>query len=252
VEYVDLAKRLTSDAEAIFVAMVDAHIASTKGDREFLSIQLAEGSDFVWTGDSEFSHDTADQSALHDLVDHGLLRIVRHSNDGGPVYDIPGEGLEFYRALRSNGRSRSPTWSLRSGGSLTEPLSLAPMALCRGILRTALDLLWSERLDDQTVSKLGSHLRSSIIDLVNAMTGTTSEDVATNLKLALDARAQAGRIQEREVTTLLELTRACQSLNQRLTHIRDETSKGRPIRNWDELRRATYLTTVLCSELAGL
>lgn len=248
-DYGEIAKRLTPDAEALFVAMVDAHLASRKGDREFVLMQLGEGSYIYWTGDSTFSENTADESALRDLAGYGLLRVVRHGNDGAPTYDIPGDGLAFYRALREV-RGQPITNVESAVRRLTEGAEFARTH--SGVsdhLRMALELLWSDRVDDKTVSNLGSHLRSAIIDLVNTMAGATSEDVASSLKRALDSCAQEGRIQEREVVMLLELVRACQSLNKRLTHIRDETSKGRPLRNWDELRRATYLTTVLCSEL---
>ena len=56
---------------------------------------------------------------------------------------------------------------------------------------------------------------------------------------------------EREAALLVAMVEHAHSCCQRLTHIRDESAKGRPLRSVDELRRIAFLTTVVCNEVAA-
>jgi hypothetical protein len=57
---------------------------------------------------------------------------------------------------------------------------------------------------------------------------------------------------ERKGKVLLELVRHNLGCCQRLTHIHDETERGRPLRSLDELRRMVFVTSAVCYELAAL
>jgi hypothetical protein len=50
----------------------------------------------------------------------------------------------------------------------------------------------------------------------------------------------------------VRLARSVLWLDPRLNHVRDETSKGEPEPDRAEIRRAAFLTAVVCYELAQL
>ena len=51
------------------------------------------------------------------------------------------------------------------------------------------------------------------------------------------------------LVSLVDLLATVLSLDQRVTHVRDEVDKGVPLRCWDEVRRAVFTTVFACAEL---
>ena len=51
---------------------------------------------------------------------------------------------------------------------------------------------------------------------------------------------------------VVELARVVLRLDHRLNHIRDEADQREPDASWEEVRRATFTTTLACYELDRL
>ena len=246
-EYSDIRDRLTPEARELFIQMVEAHQAST-GDRSFIRTWGLGGTNLMLTGGrGDWGH--VDEGTLVDLVRYGLL----HEEPFGDRRSlrVTGDSLHFYR------------WLMNEEGLPVEQPSLAAVRLIDGgaysqrhpgssqHLGEALDLLRSDRADDPTISGIGGHLRNAVFDLVSDLAGNDGGKQEKPLP-RLSKLIEASKLSEREkrvMESLFELTTHVLSLDQRLTHVRDEKDKGAALRGWDEARRAVYATAFLCAEL---
>ena len=114
-------------------------------------------------------------------------------------------------------------------------------------LSEALALLWSNHASTETaVVEIGTHLRSALQSLVHDVAGGKPEQANENIR-----RWAPTVTADREAALLVAMVEHAHSCPQRLTHIRDESAKGRPLRSIDELRRIAFLTTVVCNEVAA-
>ncbi|HSJ84409.1 MAG TPA: hypothetical protein VLA91_11395, partial [Acidimicrobiia bacterium] len=120
-------------------------------------------------------------------------------------------------------------------------------------LREAFALLWSDRTDDQTISEIGDHLRKSLMDITADLPSDNSGGVERPIdRLEAIAQSKEKNLGSREMKvlgSLVQLAADVLSLDHRLNHIRDETDKGLPLRTWDEMRRAAFVTALACYEL---
>ena len=181
------------------------------------------------------------------------------SNMGGgrartPNYRITGDGLAFHR------------WWMAKQGTALEQVDTDVRRVIEGEafaamhagaahhLREAFALLWQDRLDDQAVSELGDHLRKALMDTVTDVVGDTpgkQEKPVERLRdwvsgLEVNDREQA------VLEALVELARATLRLDHRLNHIRDEADLDQPPATKAELRRAAFVTTLVCDQLSSL
>lgn len=88
------------------------------------------------------------------------------------------------------------------------------------------------------------------MDIVSDVVGEAGkqEQPIPRLKAWLEERSMADR--EREVlVALVELARVALRLDDRLNHIRDEADAGEPGATQAELRRAAFVTTLVCEQL---
>lgn len=114
-------------------------------------------------------------------------------------------------------------------------------------LSEALALLWSGTASTEpAVVEIGSHLRSALQALVHDVAGGKPGQANENVRRWAPTVTAA-----REAALLVAMVEHAHSCCQRLTHIRDESAKGRPLRSVDELRRIAFLTTVVCNEVAA-
>lgn len=242
----ELADRLTPEAEELFCAMVEAHLASTSSRRNFLLAGTLQ-SDFLIFSGGAFERQEVQKFALDDLVSYGLLRMG-YGSKGSPHYTVSGESLRFYRALKQ--LRGKPVDSIEQvvRHLVDGPAFAKAYGSASEHVAEALALLWSDRTDVVTVSDLGGHLRSAVIDTVAGVTGSPVPNVE-------DIRAQLaawlkGRTEDREAALLVEVVETAFKLDQRLTHVRDEVGKGAAPPTWNELRRAAFATVFACYELA--
>ncbi|MGH3451085.1 MAG: hypothetical protein ACRDQW_10240 [Haloechinothrix sp.] len=102
-------------------------------------------------------------------------------------------------------------------------------------------------------SEVGDHLRKAIMDTVTDLLGEQNqEQPATRLGAWLDRQVSLHSRERQVLTDLVQLTRSVLRLDHRLNHVRDETSKGEPPPDHEEMRRAAFLTAVVCHELDRL
>ena len=250
----DIEVRLMPEAERLFNAMAEAHLASSPGHRFFMVSQaLGSGPDMMFAGDSQFHQPGFDESTVQDLLGYGLLRY-QGSHQYSTSYNIPADGIHFYNWLQAQrgepveSVERVAVTSLSDGGlfARTHPKSAHH-------LEQALELVRSDAAtEDQVASEIGGHLRSALIDLTVDLTGATTkpEEVSKNLKAWLATRSATR--QSSVVAATVELCIATQHLNQRVTHIRDDVSKGEPALTWEEIRRSAFATVYCCYELSRL
>ncbi len=190
---------------------------------------------------------------MHDLLGYGLL-AVEYGGHGTPNYRVTGEGLAFYR-----------WWKRQTGSALDQATSETRRVVTGDAfakahpgashhLREAFDVLWRDRLDNQTVPEVGDHLRKALMDVVGDVVGDSGgkvEQPVKSLQLWLATRPLGDR--ERSVTmAVVELARATLRLDHRLNHIRDEAELGEPEATMPELRRAAFATALACDQIASI
>lgn len=96
IEYPDLARRLTSEADQVFCEMALAHLEAGSGDRLFMRSDTLSGTGLHFRGPNvSKSWQGFDGGAIEDLIAYGLLH-VGYSSRGTPNYRVSGEGLHFY------------------------------------------------------------------------------------------------------------------------------------------------------------
>lgn len=248
-KYVDIVARLTPEAEQLFVRMVEAHLAAPTGrSREFYTWGLSRRDPRLRLIDGDAV--PVDPSALRDLESYSLIRLVRVGRQSDRVYDVSGESLKFYRWLQTY-RGEPIEAPAESARRLVEGDGFAAAhAGSAHHISEALALAWSDRTDDQTVSEIGTHLRSAVMDLVSDLVGDRLTDPEQPKKRV--AEWLPDKVGEREAEALVNLVEWTVKLANRLAHVRDEIGKGRPLRGWDEVRRAAHLTSVVCFELSAV
>jgi len=250
----DLANRLTPEALDLFREMAAAHVEST-GDRMFIRVDKRAGANLIFTGEgSRRQFQGLDGSAVEDLVAWGLLH-VGYSSRGTPNYRVTGEALRFYR------------WLMQNEGSAVEQVEETVRRVVLGStyaevhpgaahhVHEAFELLWSGRTSDQIVSEIGDHLRKALMDATTDAVGSTSEGGQERPIERLRRHMAGLSLPSREadvVSQIVELARAALRLDHRLNHIRDEVDLGEPAALWEELRRAAFVTALVCYELDRL
>lgn len=227
--------------------MVEAHLASTQGHRLFQARRTWGDSGVVYLGGS-FASGEADDNELRDLEVYGLIRFARSDSRGDPFYEVGGEGLHFYRWLRHE-RGRPIDVVEEDARRLVDGDAFAARhPAVREQLATALDRLWSDRTDTQTVGALGHALVQAIWAAVDDVVGAPPDDhekVGKRLERWCDERP-AG---DRRRPAVSDLVRSALSLSQRLKHLGQEETNDLPLDGWQELRQAVFLTITACYEL---
>lgn len=251
IQYSELANRLTADADELFTEMVLAHIEAGSGDRFFIRSDTLSGTGLHFRGPGvSKTWRNFDGGAIEDLIGYSLLH-VNYSGRGTPNYRITGEGLHFYQWLmEKKGSAISQVEDVvRNVVSGDEFARDHPGAAHH--LAEAFALLWSDRDDDQTIAEIGEHLRGALIDITHDVIESelSIEKPIERLRTHLQNDHQLSDREVAVVEQLIGLAEATMRLDQRLTHIRDETDKGRPLRSWDEARRAGFITAVVCYEI---
>lgn len=252
IEYTDLASRLTTEANQLFCEMALAHIEAGSGDRFFIRSDTMAGTGLHFRGPNlSKSWKNFDSGAIEDLIAYGLLH-VNYSNRGTPNYRVSGEGLRFYRWLMD-----------RKGVPITQVEEIVRTTVdgadfardhpaAAHHLAEAFALLWSDDTNNQVIAEIGEHLRGAIMDMANDISGDEGSPEKPIARLSNYLRSISDGLGKREVAvleSLIGLTEVTLRLDQRLTHIRDETSKNRPLRTWDEARRAAFMTAFACFEI---
>jgi len=238
--YEEVEQRLSQSARLLLIWMTDCH-NSANANRFFQFVATFGGSSVVWAHGGEFE---TDEAALNELVDVGLLR--RTSGGRDPKFEVRHDAVLFVQWLPSRGGALQAVD--REARRLVNDDDFSdrfPMSAHH--LSEALALLWSDRASTEAaVVEIGSHLRSALQSLVHDVAGGKPEQANENIR-----RWAPTVTADREAALLAAMVEHAHSCCQRLTHIRDESAKGRPLRSVDELRRIAFLTAVVCNEVAA-
>lgn len=254
--YEDAAARLTPEALDLFRRMVACHLKAS-GTREFMVLSYlgpdsphllfhGEGANETLTG--------IDEGALQDLANYGLVQVARYSGRGEPTYRIGAEGLAFQKWLLAREGTAIEQTEIMVRTILDGRSFAAEHAHAAHHLNEAFDLLLSGRVDTQTVSEVGDHLRKALMDVTSDIVGLDDgrqEYPIERLKKWLSDRSLKDR-ERLVIERLIDLADATLSLDHRLNHVRDESDRGRPEPTWPEMRRAAWTTAMVCAELAQL
>ena len=238
--YDEVEHRLSQAARHLLIWMTDRH-NSASTNRFFQFVATFGGCSVVWAHGGEFE---TDQAALNELVDVGLLR--RTSGGRDPKFEVRHDAVLFVQWLRSRGGALQAID--REARRLVNDDDFSDrFPTSAHHLSEALALLWSDRASTEAaVVEIGSHLRSALQSLVHDVAGGKPEQANENIR-----RWAPTVTADREAALLVAMVEHAHSCCQRLTHIRDESAKGRPLRSVDELRRIAFLTTVVCNEVAA-
>ena len=252
IQYSDLADRLTPEADQLFGEMAVAHIEAGRGDRLFIRSDSLAGTGLLFrAGNISRSWSNFDGGAIDDLVAYGLLHVA-YSRRGTPNYRLSGEGLRFYQ------------WLMEQKGTPVSHVEEVVRSMVNGPefardhpstthhLSEAFALLWTDKTDNQVVAEMGEHLRGAIMDLVDDVADDEDPPEKPIDRLEDLLRSRVDKLGEREIAVLqalVKLVEVALQLDQRLTHVRDESAKDRPLRSWDEARRAVFSTAFACYEI---
>ncbi len=232
--------RLSQEARLLLIWMVDRH-DSASTNRFFQFIATFGGSSVLWAHGGEFE---TDEAALNELVDVGLLR--RMSGGSDPKFEVRRDAVLFVQWLRSRGGALQAV-DREARRLVNDDDFSGRFPTSAHNLSEALALLWSDRAPTEAaVVEIGAHLRSALQSLVHDVAGGKPEQANENIRRWAPT-VTAGR----EAALLVAMVEHAHSCSQRLTHIRDESANGRPLRSVDELRRIAFLTTVVCNEVAA-
>lgn len=255
IDYDQIAARLTQEALELLERMAEAHLEST-GDRLFID-GGGWGSSFLLFAGSGGPHqiDDVDKGALRDLCAAGLVH-EGFSTRGTPNYRVAGEGLNLYRQAMSS-RGGAVTQVEDQVLRLTNGTDFARRhPATASALREAFDLLASlDATDDRMMSALGTHLRGALMDVVSDVVGSTAGADAEKPVERLSAFLKTEEVPAREAKALgalVDLADTTLRVDMRLTHAREERDKGEPDIEWEEARRAAFLTAVACYEIGRL
>jgi hypothetical protein len=253
ISYEEVRRRLTPAALQLFREMVDAHLAAGPGEKLFIRADSMGGTGLIFTGKTaRRDWEGFDGAALDDMVSYGLL----HLNFGGrgtPKYRVGGEAIAFHRWLMQQEGSAVDQLGEQVQRFVTGSDFAADHADAAHHLRQAFELLWGGRTDDQVVSEVGDHLRKALMDVTTDIVGSSARGKQERPIERLRAHFDGQTLSERErnvLAQLVELARVALCLDHRLNHIRDESDRGRPVAGWEEIRRAAFVTALLCYELS--
>ena len=252
VSYDHAAEVLSDEALGLFSDLVRMHLAAESARRSFLELAVLGGNGPILRCPGGEQRARVDSASLEDLAQFGLLRRRRVAK-GQHRIDITSQGVHFYR------------WYMREMGKPVEQVEEVVRSLVDSSrfaaaqpgasthLAEAFELLWSDDTSEQVVSEVGGHLRSALMDAVAAKTGDVSlrEKPADALKEWLTSAEVSDR-QADVLSAVVELVRVTLRMDQRLDHVRDEKDKGQPDMTWPEVRRAVFLTAVVCYEIFEL
>lgn len=238
--YDEVEQRLSRAARLLLIWMTDRH-SSASTNRFFQFVATFGGSSVVWAHGGEFETDDA---ALNELVDVGLLRRTAAGQD--PKFEVRQDAVLFVQWLRSRGGAlqavETETRRLVDDADFHDGYPTSAHHLAE-----ALQLLWSDRASTEpAVVEIGTHLRSALQAVVHDVAGGKPEQANENIK-----RWAATVMADREAALLVAMVEHAHRCCQRLTHIRDESDNGRPLRSMDELRRIVFLAIVVCNEVAA-
>ena len=239
----DIADIISPEAEALLNGMVETHLGSAgSAYREFHTVLMGGGLglQMIFPGESStpWVQQAVDSTALNDLTGWGFLRRGRFAK-GSTVLEVTAAGVQFHRQLRE-----------RRGLAIDAVAGTIQRRLAEGSgfasthpgaaehLREAFALVWTGHIDDGTVSEIGLHLRSAVIEVTSTVANTTGDP--EKVGAALKAWVATRPIDDREAAALAELIKVAQTLNNRLTHIREHAAQGRPLKSWNEVRRAAF------------
>lgn len=99
-------------------------------------------------------------------------------------------------------------------------------------LTEAFALLWSDNTNSQVIAEIGEHLRGAIMDMAHDLTGGKGPPEKPVEQLRGYLQHIGDHLGDREcavLDSLIGLASITLHLDQRLTHIRDEVGKGRPL-----------------------
>lgn len=206
-----------------------------------------------WNGDRASRSDRIrhNQSELQELVDERLLR----RGDGRNRLRLDAQAVRFHR-WRTEQAGPEPIQQVETAvrTMLDEPDRLGrrhPEVAHH--LAAAFDLLWAETLDDRTIINLGGELRSALsqmaVDLVGYDGDSSPEKVATALKPWLEEHE---RLPPRSAELLDGLVRWAARGTQRVHHLHDERSEGRPDPDRQELRRVAFAVAFVVHEIVSV
>lgn len=216
---------------------------------EFFEIRTGAGYQLLSTSSLGVADPTP--SAVNDLIRYGLLRIGRHDSRGGRVLEVDGQALVFRRWLLERRGNAVAQVEDEVRRFMDSPAFAASHGSAARHLDRAFELLWTGAIDDATVSELGGHLRTALIECAATSIGLPQPD--EDLQSVLDRlRSKSTRRGDLAVVGLADFAAAVMREDQRLTHVRDERVRDREPVDWMELRRAAFLTAVCCHELAFL
>lgn len=239
--------------ERLFCEMVEASMEATKASgRLFLFLAHMGGNSLVFAGPPRRSWEEVDEGALTDFVTYGLLHLD-YGGRGTPNYRVSNDGYRYYRYLQE--RRGTPIVQIEEtvrrfldGEDFAQRYPKATQALGK-----ATSLLWTGELDDQHVSELGAAMRAALQDFtveflaqLGVAAEASPEKPIQGLKNAVDRLSD--RLGEREpavLKALVDLAEVELREIQRIHHVRDEGK----VHTWDELRRATFLLTLVMYEL---
>jgi hypothetical protein len=254
--YDDIAARLTHETEDMFREMVDAHLRAS-GDPLFIRADSSSGNALIMTGRGNPSWSGFDGGVLDDLVGFSLLR-ENYNTQGSSTYRVTANGLHFHGWLMQRRGATVAQVEHEATELLSGDAYAASHPDAAHHLAEAFALLWSGQTDSQTVSEIGGHLRSALMDATTVAVGDDGgeqEKPIERLQRWTEERLEGNNLPEREAEVVRRLTALADAvlrLDQRLDHVRDESDKGSPSVEWEETRRAAFVTTFVCYELDRL
>jgi hypothetical protein len=241
------------ETEALFCEMVETTMKATRASgRQFVIAQHMGGSHMIFVGPPRRDWEDVDEGALTDLATYGLLQLG-YSSRGTPNYRVSSDGHRYYRYLQE--RRGTPVVQVEEmirrlidGEAFSRRYPKSVAALSK-----ATQLLWTGETDDQTASELGAALRATLQDFVDELlqrlgvhSTLSREQPISRLREAVDAiRDRIGAREQAVMNKLVELADVELREVQRIHHVRHEG----PVKGWDEMRRATFVLTLLIHEL---
>jgi len=250
IPYETIRERLSGQGLTLFREMAEAHLAAT-GERTFLYLShLGGGALLILSAKPRRDWQDVDGGDLRDMANYGLLRQTSYGKS--PGYQVTSEGKAFHRWLMAQEglpveQEEVSTVRLVEGGGFARR-----HPGCSEHLAMAWELLRSDRIDEQAVSALGGHLRNALFDLAADLIGSGTAYAREQPVEPLRRAIRGAGVSTREQTVLealVDLLAAVLHLDQRVTHIRDESDRGIPLREWAEVRRAVHTTVFVCAEL---
>jgi hypothetical protein len=250
-QFADVRDRLDAESLDLFGQMVEAHLEAGAGDKLFLRTDSLSGSGLIFSGgDVRRDWRGFNGGSLADLGSFGLLH-VGFSSRGTENYRISADGVAFYRWLRE--QQGEPVAHVRD--AVVELVDSAGFATrqpgASHHLSEAFALLHTEGSSAQRTSEIGDHLRKAIMDSTTVLLGEGAgqEQPIDRLQSWLDANTKLHDRERQALKDLVQLAASTLRLDHRLNHVRDEVGKGEIAPTFEEMRRAAFLTALVCYEV---